>query len=58
MDASGNIVKEFGPVGGDVQWDVTNHQFKRVSSGVYFVLVSSGSSDSTFSTVGKIMVIN
>lgn len=58
MDASGNIVKELGPVSGDVQWDVTNHQFKRVSSGVYFVLVSSGTSDNTFSTVGKIMVIN
>lgn len=58
VDASGNIVKEFGPVSGDVQWDVTNHQFKRVSSGVYFVLASAGENESAFSTVGKILVVN
>lgn len=58
VDASGNIVKEFGPVSGDVQWDVTNHQFRRVSSGVYFVLASAGENESAFSTVGKILVVN
>lgn len=58
VDASGNIVKEFGPVSGDVQWDVTNHQFRRVSSGVYFVLASAGMNENAFSTVGKILVVN
>lgn len=58
VDASGNIVKEMGPVSGDVQWDVTNHQYKRVSSGVYFVLASAGENESAFSTVGKILVVN
>ncbi|MBD5357766.1 MAG: hypothetical protein HDR88_12295 [Bacteroides sp.] len=58
VDASGNIVKEFGPVSGDVQWNVTNHQHKRVSSGVYFVLASSGENESAFSSVGKILVVN
>lgn len=58
VDASGNIVKELGPASGDVQWNVTNHQFKRVSSGVYFVLASAGENESSFSTVGKILVIN
>lgn len=58
VDASGNIVKEFGPVSGDVQWNVTNHQYKKVSSGVYFVLASSGENESSFATVGKILVVN
>lgn len=58
VDASGNIVKEMGPVSGDVRWDVTNHQYKRVGSGVYFVLASAGENESAFSTVGKILVVN
>lgn len=58
VDASGNIVKEMGPVSGDVQWDVTNHQFKRVGSGVYFVLASAGENESSYSAVGKILVVN
>ena len=58
VDASGNIVKEMGPVSGDVKWDVTNHQYKRVSSGVYFVLASVGENEGSYSSVGKILVVN
>ena len=59
VDASGNIVKELGRANGsEVKWDVTNHQFKRVSSGVYYVLVSSGKNDTEFAAAGKILVVN
>lgn len=59
VDASGNLVKELGVVAdGKGQWDVTNLAFKRVSSGVYFVLCSSADTDGTFANVGKVLVIN
>lgn len=58
-DASGNMVKELGRVSGrETLWDITNHQFKRVSSGVYYILVSSSGDDSSYSNVGKILVVN
>lgn len=57
-DASGNIVKELSSSGGEVKWDVSNHSFRRVNSGVYYILVSSSDSDSSFSSAGKILVIN
>lgn len=59
VDASGNLVKELGVVaGGKGQWDVTNLAFKRVSSGVYFVLSSSADTNGSFANVGKVLVIN
>ena len=59
IDASGNLVKELRAEGrGKVEWDVTNLQFKRVSSGVYFVLASDIDTESDFSAVAKILVIN
>lgn len=59
VDASGNLVKELGIVAdGKGQWDVTNLAFKRVSSGVYFVLSSSADTNGTFANVGKVLVIN
>lgn len=59
VDASGNLVKELGVVAdGKGQWDVTNLAFKRVSSGVYFVLSSSADTNGTFANVGKVLVIN
>lgn len=58
-DASGNIVKELGPSGGgEVKWDVTDHNYRRVGSGIYFILCSSTASGDGFSKAGKIMVIN
>ena len=59
IDASGNLVKELGVVtGGKGRWDATNLAFKRVSSGVYFVLCSSADTNGTFASVGKVLVVN
>lgn len=59
VDASGSLVKELRTGGrGEVAWDVTNLQFKRVSSGVYFVLASDSDTEGDFSAVAKILVIN
>lgn len=58
-DSAGNIVRELGPAsGGHVQWDVCGIDLKRVPSGVYFVLASSGVSGGSFSEATKILVIN
>lgn len=58
-DASGNIVKELIADGsGEARWDVTNLAFKRVSSGVYFILSSNGESGGSLANVGKVLVIN
>ena len=58
-DGAGNVVKELGRSSGfETKWDVTNHQHKRVASGVYYILVSSGYEDVSFSSVGKILVVN
>lgn len=59
MDGSGNMVKELRTQGnGEVSWDVTNLHFRRVGSGVYFILVSGKETGSEFSNVGKILVVN
>lgn len=58
-DSAGNIVREIGPAqGGRVQWDVCGFDLCRVESGVYFVLVSSGTGGEGYSEVSKILVIN
>lgn len=59
MDTHGNLVKEFDLAsGGEVKWDVTNLSHKRVQTGVYYILCSSGPSGESFSNVGKILVVN
>lgn len=59
VDASGNLVRELGlAAGGVVQWDGANLEHKRVRSGVYFVLSSSGPGDQNLANVGKILVVN
>jgi hypothetical protein len=58
-DAYGNIVRELGlSEGGSVKWDVTNYDHKRVRTGVYYVLASSGPGDTNLSNVTKILVVN
>lgn len=58
-DAAGNVVKELGAItGGEVKWDVTNHTFKRVQSGVYFILASTDEGGGNLASVGKILVVN
>lgn len=56
-DASGGLVRELGPAeGGVVQWDATNMNFKRVGSGVYYVLAST-SGEGNMAKVAKILVV-
>lgn len=58
VDAAGGIVRDLGVVdNGAVQWDVMGMDFKRVKTGVYYVLVSGTGTDSE-SSVGKILVMN
>jgi len=58
VDSAGNMVKELGRAeNGSIQWDGTNHQQKRVRSGVYYVMSSGSNGDGT-NNVGKIVVVN
>ena len=58
-DASGNLVKELGPMSGfEILWDISDTSYHRVSSGVYYILVSPGTEAGNYSAVGKILVIN
>lgn len=58
-DSSGSVVWQGRAEGGMVQWPAQNSSGARVSSGVYFVLPSPSSSDSSVSSVAaKIVVIN
>jgi len=59
IDAGGNTVKELGLAeDGEVKWDVTNLNMKRVRSGVYYVLSSTGPDQSNKANVGKVLVVN
>ena len=59
VDAGGNLVKELGIVSGfDILWDVSDSNFNRVKSGVYYIMVSPSDETSSYSTVGKILVMN
>lgn len=60
VDAAGKLVRELGPAsGGTVTWDASGSDLKRVGSGVYYVLASSGkSSESGFSEVSKVLVMS
>lgn len=57
-DSKGGVVKELGPVqGGSVQWDVAGTNNSRVSTGVYYIMVSPGSGGGK-SEISKILVLN
>ena len=57
-DAQGGIVKELGPVqGGSVEWDVSGYNNRRVSTGVYYIMVSPGSNGGS-TQIQKILVLN
>lgn len=59
VDASGAIVRDLGIVdNGSVQWDVMGMDFKRVKTGVYYILVSPAYNGDGESQVGKILVMN
>lgn len=58
-DARGRLVRELGfAANGLVRWDVCDMQRRRVGSGVYFVLASTGPDDDSLSKVAKILVVN
>lgn len=58
-DAEGNTVRELGNApGGTVQWDVCDMNMKRVKSGVYYILASSGPNSSSMAKVTKLLVVN
>lgn len=58
-DASGNLIKELlADAEGTAVWDVTAMDFRRVSSGVYYIFASPSSENGNFTATGKILVIN
>lgn len=44
--------------GGSIQWDLNNLQFKRVQTGVYYILASPAGDSGNESRVGKVLVMN
>lgn len=59
VDVAGNLVKELGIMSGfNILWDVSDSNFNRVKSGVYHIMVSPSDENSSYSTVGKILVMN
>lgn len=58
-DSAGNLVKELGIMSGfEILWDLSDTNFNRVRSGVYHIMVSPSNENSSYSTVGKILVIS
>ncbi|MDE6011110.1 MAG: T9SS type A sorting domain-containing protein [Muribaculaceae bacterium] len=59
VDTKGHLVRELGRAeGGSIQWDVNNLHYRRVQTGVYYILVSPGTDAGGESRVGKILVMN
>ena len=58
-DSKGGLVKELGPArGGSVEWDVSGMNNRRVATGVYYIMVSPGSSGDGKAQIAKILVLN
>lgn len=58
-DSAGHLVKELGIMTGfEMLWDLSDTNFNRVKSGVYHILVSPSNESSSYSAVGKILVIS
>lgn len=57
-DAAGNVVVDLGKAsGGAVEWDAAGPDGRRVASGVYHVLASSGPDDKAMGAVTSILVM-
>lgn len=57
-DAKGGLVKELGPAqGGSVEWDISGLNNTRVTTGVYYIMVSPGSAGGK-SEISKILILN
>ena len=58
-DSRGGIVKELGPAqGGSVEWDVSGLSNTRVSTGVYYIMVSPGGNNGGKTQISKVLVLN
>ena len=59
VDSKGTIVRELGRAeAGSAQWDINNLNYKRVQTGVYYIMASSASEGGKEVRVGKILVMN
>lgn len=59
VDNGGNLVKELGVMSGfSILWDISDSNYNRVKSGVYYIMVSPSDETSSYSTVGKILVMS
>lgn len=57
-DSAGNVVRDLGRTsGGAVEWDASGADGRRVASGVYHVLASSGPDDKAMGAVASILVM-
>ncbi len=57
-DTNGRLVRELGTAnGGEIVWDLTNSQRKRVPGGIYYVLAGNGHDQESFSKMTKILVV-
>lgn len=58
-DSYGHLVKELGIMSGfEILWDISDANFNRVKSGVYHIMVSPSDENSSYSAVGKILVVS
>lgn len=58
VDANANIVKECGmSQNGEIKWNITDNNYKRVPGGVYFIIATNGPNSDSFSKVAKVLVI-
>lgn len=58
-DVKGNLVKELGVMNGfELLWDISDSNYNRVKSGVYYIMVSPSGDSSSYSGVGKVLVMN
>lgn len=57
-DSSGTVVWQGRAEGGMITWNITNSSGKRVSTGVYYIFVSSSADSVSKGAVAKIMVVN
>ncbi|MCM1152144.1 MAG: T9SS type A sorting domain-containing protein [Muribaculum sp.] len=59
VDSQGGLVRELGIAeNGSIQWDVMGLDFKRVRTGIYFILASGSANSDTGTAVGKVLVMN
>lgn len=58
-DVAGNLVRDLGIMNGfEILWDLSDSRYNRVRSGVYHIMVSPSSDSSSYSAVGKILVVS